>query len=226
MSWSVQFWPPSMLTQGHGQLSHWSLHMLISAVLATFCHAICWLKATVSYHIEAGHRWIPPTKASDAELWLFFDLALNKRLSTQSRCRWFEMPLHSLWCHCNVLQCCVENRQWDVVYFNSLRLRQNGCHFADNIFKCIFLNETVWISINISLKFVPKGQINNIPALVQIMAWCRPGDKPLSEPMMLSLVKHTCITRPQWFNKSKLYAFAFLYHYPFVEHLFLLTFKH
>ena len=34
----------------------------------------------------------------------------------------------------------------------------------------------------ISMKFVPKGPINNIPALVQIMAWRRPGDKPLSEP--------------------------------------------
>ena len=38
----------------------------------------------------------------------------------------------------------------------------------------------------ISLKFVSKGPINNIPALVQIMAWPRPGDKPLSEPMMVS----------------------------------------
>ena len=36
----------------------------------------------------------------------------------------------------------------------------------------------------ISLKFVPKGLINNIPALVQIMAWRRPGANPLSEPMM------------------------------------------
>ena len=49
----------------------------------------------------------------------------------------------------------------------------------------IFLNETFIISINISLKFVPKGLINNIPALVQIMAWRRPGDKPLSEPIMV-----------------------------------------
>ena len=40
-------------------------------------------------------------------------------------------------------------------------------------------------SINISSKFVPKGLINNIPALVQIMAWRRPGDKPLFEPMLL-----------------------------------------
>ena len=65
-----------------------------------------------------------------------------------------------------------------------MRLRQNGRHFADNIFKHIFLNENVWISINISLKFVPEGQINNIPALVKIMAWRQQGDKPLSEPMM------------------------------------------
>ena len=45
---------------------------------------------------------------------------------------------------------------------------------------------------------VPKGPINNIPALVQIMAWCRPGDKPLSEPMMVCLLMHICVTRPQW----------------------------
>ena len=47
-----------------------------------------------------------------------------------------------------------------------------GHHFPD-IFKCIFLNENVWISFKISLKLVPKGPINSIPALVQIMAWCR-----------------------------------------------------
>ena len=83
---------------------------------------------------------------------------------------------------------------------NSLRPRQNRRHFADDVFKCNFLNENVWISIKISLKFVPKDLINNIPALVQIMAWCRPGDKPLSEPMMVSLLTHICITRPQWVN--------------------------
>ena len=84
---------------------------------------------------------------------------------------------------------------------NTLRPRQNGRHFADDIFKWIFLNENVRISIKISLKFVPKGQINNIPALVQIMAWHRSGDKPLSEPMMVSLLTHICVTRPQWVNK-------------------------
>ena len=50
-------------------------------------------------------------------------------------------------------------------------LRQNGCHFPDDIFKCIFSNENISISIKFSLKFVAEGPINNIPALVQIMAW-------------------------------------------------------
>ena len=45
----------------------------------------------------------------------------------------------------------------------------NGRHFPDDILKWIFLNDNVSISIEISLKFVPTGQINNIPALVQIM---------------------------------------------------------
>ena len=57
--------------------------------------------------------------------------------------------------------------------FNTLRPRQNGRRFADDTFKRIFLNENVRISIKISLKFVPKGPINNNPALVQIMAWRR-----------------------------------------------------
>ena len=84
---------------------------------------------------------------------------------------------------------------------NTLRPRQNGRHFADAIFKGIFLNENVWIQIKFSLKFVPKGPNNNIPALVQIMAWRRPGDKPLSEPRVESLLTHICVTRPQWVNR-------------------------
>ena len=81
--------------------------------------------------------------------------------------------------------------------FNTLRPRQNGHRFADDTFKRIFLNENVRISIEISLKFVPMGPINNIPALVQIMAWRRSGDELLSEPMMVSLSTHICVIRPQ-----------------------------
>ena len=86
---------------------------------------------------------------------------------------------------------------------NTLRQRQNGRHFADDIFRCIFFSESGCISMNISLKFVPKGQINNIPALVQIVAWCRPGDKPLSEPMIVRSPTHICVTRPQWVNQKR-----------------------
>ena len=81
-------------------------------------------------------------------------------------------------------------------YFNALRPRQNGRHFADDTFKRIFLKENVRILLKISMKFVPKVRINNIPALVQ--AWRRPGDKPLSEPMLVRLPTHICVTRPQW----------------------------
>ena len=65
---------------------------------------------------------------------------------------------------------------------------------ADNVFKCIFLNENVQILFKISLKFDPEGQINNIPPLVQIMAWSQPGDKPLSEPMMVRSLTHIYLT--------------------------------
>ena len=71
-------------------------------------------------------------------------------------------------------------------HFNTFRPRRDGHHFPDDIFKCILLNENAWILIKILLKF-HKGPINNIPALVQIKAWRRSGDKPLSEPMMVSL---------------------------------------
>ena len=72
-------------------------------------------------------------------------------------------------------------------WLNTLRPRQNGRRFTDDTFKRIFLNENIIMSIKISLKFVPMVRINNTPALVQIMAWRRPGDKPLSGPMMVYL---------------------------------------
>ena len=87
--------------------------------------------------------------------------------------------------------------KWPGLFYNTSW--QLSClFFPDDIFKCIFFNENVSILIRISLTFVPKAPINNIPALVQIIAWCRPGDKPFSEPIMVTLVMHICVTRPQW----------------------------
>ena len=86
------------------------------------------------------------------------------------------------------------------VAFDTLMPRQNGCRFADDIFKCIFLNENFWFLTQISLKYAPYGLIDNMAALIQIMAWRRRRDKPLSEPMMVSLLTHICVTLPQWAN--------------------------
>ena len=65
--------------------------------------------------------------------------------------------------------------------------------------------------IKISLKFVLKGPHNNIPSLVQVMAWSRAGDRPLSEAMMVSLPTHICVTRPQW---VKVFSLSFLLSLP------------
>ena len=74
--------------------------------------------------------------------------------------------------------------------------------FLTTYSKTFSWNEKRLISIKISLRFVPVGSINNIPALVQILVWRRPGDKPLSEPMMVSLLTHICVTQPQWVKAS------------------------
>ena len=61
---------------------------------------------------------------------------------------------------------------------------QNGRYFLDDILRCISVNEKFCMLIKFSLKFVRKGPIDNNPALVQTMASCRIGDKPLSEPRL------------------------------------------
>ena len=79
--------------------------------------------------------------------------------------------------------------------FNTLALRQNGCNFTDDIFKCIFFNENVfWLSFNWILFL-----INSIPALVRLF-----GPKPVPEQMMVSLLTHICVTRPQYVKVAPL----------------------
>ena len=74
--------------------------------------------------------------------------------------------------------------------------------FPRRHFQVYFFYENVWISITILQVFSPKGPSSNVPALVQIMAWRRPlsepDDKPLLERMMVTLLVHICVTRPQW----------------------------
>ena len=73
-----------------------------------------------------------------------------------------------------------DNKEWyhlNVIHPHHnylVQTRQHGCHFTDDIFKCIYLNENIWFSIVTILKVVPKGPINNIPVLIEIMARRRP----------------------------------------------------
>ena len=60
----------------------------------------------------------------------------------------------------------VNNLGFFFSFLNSSPPGQNGRSFADDIFICIFMNEKCCILVKISLKFVPKGPINNNPALV------------------------------------------------------------
>ena len=78
---------------------------------------------------------------------------------------------------------------------NSSSSGQNGRHFADDIFKWYLMNEKFYISMRISLKFVPEGPNDNKSTLVQVMAWCQTGDKSLPEPI--------CHTRGRWVKKNK-----------------------
>ena len=76
------------------------------------------------------------------------------------------------------------------------------------IFQTTFSHAFSWMKMyEFRLKFHwslfptnPKAPIYNIPAFVQIMARCRPGDKSLSEPMLVSLPTYLCVTRPQQVN--------------------------
>ena len=77
-----------------------------------------------------------------------------------------------------------------------LPLDEMAAILSDDIFKHIFLNENVRISIQISLKYVPMRSNDNKSALVQVRAWQRTGDKPLSEPMLTQFTDaYICGTR-------------------------------
>ena len=100
-------------------------------------------------------------------------------------------------------QCLIILQEFPIV--NTWRLRQNGRHFPEDIFKCILVNENVWIFIEV--------QISNIPSLVQRMAWRCPGDKPLSELMMVRSLMHICATQPEWVKCQRDPLWRFYHHW-------------
>ena len=140
----------------------------------------CWVKSTANLRLYCDRSY------------LHSSLNCDKTISI------FSVPLSFAQPSPGILLGVVLMSRITGILVNTLRPRQNGRHLPDGIFECIFLNENLGISISISLKFVPRGSINNNPLLVQIKAWRLPGDKPLSEPMMVRLPTHICVLRPHW----------------------------
>ena len=81
---------------------------------------------------------------------------------------------------------------------NTLRTRKNGRHFAGDIFKHIFSNENCCILIRISLKFVPRDPISRYASVGSDDGLAPTRPKPLSEPMLVRLLTHICVTWPRW----------------------------
>ena len=63
-----------------------------------------------------------------------------------------------------------------------MKPRQYGIHFEDVIFKCKLLQDAMAYWVNLHYNMSP---INNIPEIIQIMAWRQRGDMPLFEPMVV-----------------------------------------
>ena len=101
--------------------------------------------------------------------------------------RW-EIRNLSLWCY------------WSLTHWGRYKMAV--------VFQTIFSSACSWMTMfEFRLKFhwtlfLRVGPMNTIPALVQIMAWRRPGDKSLSEPTMVILQTHICVTRPKWVKRK------------------------
>ena len=90
---------------------------------------------------------------------------------------------------------CLLNLPYAILYqVDSSPPQQNGRHFTDGLFKWIFMNEKFCILIQISLKCPPNASIDNKSALVEVMARCQIGDKPLPEPTWTQFLMHICGT--------------------------------
>ena len=218
-------------------LTHWSQG--IHGVFLALTH---WNAFTSPYQSESE----PPMMFSITSATFYFNHQRVQQKTKGLGCRWDPFSLFRSLCgliNSSPLSLHLEflspfwtlwRLYWAKQYtiIKTLRLRQNGRHFADDILKCIFLMKMygLWLthwgrdkmaafsqttlsnafsrmeilefSTKNSLKFVPKDLINNIPALVLIMAWRRPGDKPLAEPMLVRSLTHICATRPQWVKSS------------------------
>ena len=126
-----------------------------------------------------SHRWIPLTKASDAELWSFpwSTPEKKKQLSKQSRRWWFETTPHSLWCHCNVitllvliLEYCLKTKSITWRPISKLLWHQVTCNHGINPLRAKFFRG----NINIYLHFLSLHHID-MTQIVEILPRVRQG---------------------------------------------------
>ena len=101
--------------------------------------------------------------------------------------------------HVDLLNCnCICQYNY-IDGLTQLPLDKMAAILADVLFKCIFMNE------NDRITFVPMSPIDNMPALVQLMAWRRTGDKPLSEPMLTRFTDAYMRHKGRWVNREEMH---------------------
>ena len=126
---------------------------------STLVQVMAWCGQAPSHYLsQCWPRFMSPSGVTRPHIvnWILTNIFCAIWIKTQ-KCSWEQRHLKSHLLsdgHCVQIRCA-----------NTLRTRQNGRHFPDDIFKCIFLNENVWITIKISLKFVPKGPISNYSSI-------------------------------------------------------------
>ena len=171
----------------------------------------------MTHHFCSSHAWLLRWRANQMSsnknqlnsklIWKLTNVFLGEKVikSITQQCTIFSRSYESMvnlkhyWLTIGQLN--ITKRGWR---FSKMKFRWHieaetkWTPFRRRYFQMHFVEWNIWNPINISLKFVPMGQINNIPALAQIMAWRRLCGKPLSEPIMVSLLTHICVTQPQW----------------------------
>ena len=159
-----------------------------------------------------GYRWIPLTKASNAELSCFLssapiptveqtmetpviwdDIALIRRQLYDNVTQLPDYHLSNPWFYTNVVMSSVGHNVLTHCYL-WVSFRNKTIYIRQ--FNSIFMKENVWIAIRISMKFSPMFLVNNIPGSIRIMTWHWTGDEPLFEPMIINLLTHLCVSRP------------------------------
>ena len=127
--------------------------------------------------------------------WAWGEMATNRQMTFSNAFPWMELFVFLSHISLNFVPMGTSLPAWEATFMHRwLRYLLHvlthwgpdkmAATLADDIFTCNFFFETVLILIKISLNFVPRCPTENIPELVQIMAWHRIGDKPLSESML------------------------------------------